>query len=408
MLTLVGAMIALLTACSGTPASKAPALEPEGVIALLDVIDAVASAFPDSVIEAGRLRVLPDSERQLLAADARRRNETNPRVSAALERLMATEAYRLYFSRFHNITPDVFRELVLNLPYGAGSGPGGIGEMLVGLVGKRREVRSAVERFVAHAEMADVVRRAMEWAPAGSRAPDRLFLIYDSNAGSFTAGSIPFFNLYGDVDLDALSADTSGAALEGAVSVMAHELQHTIVAPILFASSRPQSPWQALWLDRITRGLVSEGMAIHCNPPEGFRKELWEDTSVVRALVARLNGLLEDVGNNHATEDDVQTWYRENLFGFAESLLVRFLVTRYSGDELEAHRRRYMSIRPDLEHVLGWWMVARISEEGRAREVALDLLSDPYALYVRYNDAAGPDLLISESALRAIASVRGE
>jgi hypothetical protein len=391
-----------------TPNSGGVKLNPEGVLALLDVMDAVASLHPELEEKTELYGKMPDADKEAMFADVRQRNEQDKALRSAIQTMLDTKTYQIYFGRFRNVTPDLVQDLLLDLPYGKRSGPGDIGNMLRELLRKRTSVRAALDRLLTEVDMHWVYETAESWVPKEDREPPTLYLIYDSNAGSFTAGGIPFFNIYTDLPLDTLSSDEDGSTLLEAQGIMAHELQHVLARPHLYPSMSRGRTWQQVWVDRITRGLVSEGVAIHCNPPAGIKKEIYEDELVLSALTSRLNDALIALSKDEMTEEEVQDWHSANFFSFAEDLLKQHLEKRYSGDELEAKLRKHMSLRPDLEHTLGWWMVSRVSGGGERPDAAISLLSDPYSVYMLYNNAcveAGEGLKISPAALEYLQSI---
>ena len=258
-----------------------PKLNPEGVLALLNVMDAVAALHPDFEEKAETFRGMGEEELEAALEEVRKRNEEDEALRSAIDDMMDTTTYRFYFLRFRNVTPDLVRDLLLDLPYRQRSAPGGIASMYRELLHKRSAVRAGLERLLAEVDMDWVYETAERWAPEEDREIPTIYLIYDSNAGSYTAQGIPFFNLYSALQLEKLDSDADGSALLEAQGTMAHELQHVLARPYLYPQSRPRQTWREVWVDRTTRSLVSEGVAIHCNPPTGIKKEIYEDRMVL-------------------------------------------------------------------------------------------------------------------------------
>jgi len=388
--------------------STGPKLNPEGVLALLDVMDAVAALHPNFEDTAETFREMGEEELEAALQQVRKRNEEDEALRSAIDDMLNTMTYQVYFTRFRNVTPELVRDLILDLPYKQRSAPGGTADMYRELLPKRSEVRAGLERLLAEVDMDWIYETAERWAPEEDRETPTIYLIYDSNAGSYTAQGIPFFNLYGDLQIEKLDSEDDGSALLEAQGTMAHELQHVMARPYLYPQSRPNRTWRDVWVDRITRSLVSEGVAIHCNPPTGMKKEIYEDRMVLAALVARLNDLLVALSENEMMEEEVQEWNRANYHSFAEGLLRQRLENTYSGDELEAKVREHMPLRPDMAHALGWWMVSRISKRGTRPDAAISLLTDPYPVYPLYNKACDENcegLRISPEAIEYLQSV---
>jgi hypothetical protein len=304
--------IAVLALAAGSDAQVATAnetansaglrLNPEGVLALLDVMDAVASLHPDFQEELELCGQMSDDKKEAMLAEVRERNEQDEALQSAVKTMLNTKTYQVYFQRFRNVTPEIMRDLLLDLPCRGRASPGGIGEMLQELLPNRGAVRDGLSRLLTGVDMDWVYETAQRWAPEADREPPTIYLIYDSNAGSFTAQGIPFFNVYTDFRLETLSSDDSESTLLEAQGTMAHELQHVFARPYLYPPTRSDRTWQQVWVDRITRGLVSEGVAIHCYPPKGMKKQVYEDKSVLSALVSRFNEVLEALSRGEMTE----------------------------------------------------------------------------------------------------------
>lgn len=398
--------LALLTAATGLPADAGARLDERGVVALLEVMDAVARLHPG--FETATAAATSEAELEALRAAGRERNRASAELAAAVERMLSTETYRVYFRRFSNLTPELLRDLVLDLPHRCRPAPGDVGRMLCELVRRRGEVRARLERFLDQIDLARVHGTALHWLPGEGHPVPTMHLIWDSNAGSFAAEGMPFFNLYTSGILGELAGGE--ASIRDAELVMAHELHHALAEPFLAAGDDRVLPWDRRWIGRLTRGMVGEGAANHCNPPAGFKRQLYEDPEVVATLVARLEELLGRLRDGSLDEPEMRRWMRDSYFAAAESLLRRHLERRFAGDELEAMMRRHMPLRPDIEHALGWWMVSRISLSGERRSDLLALLEDPSSLYRRYNRAvaaAYPELRLSAAAVTYLERLLG-
>jgi DNA-binding ferritin-like protein (Dps family) len=170
--------------------------------------------------------------------------------------------------------------------------------------------------------------------------------------------------------------------LEG---VIAHELNHVMAEPILFPAGRTFTSWEDRWKDRITRNIVSEGVAFRCNPITGFQKNLWEDRATIVSLLKELNGKLLSLDRHELQENDVREWYGKLFQEFAASLLKQYLQKTYPDSAVKTLAVQNFVFRPDLVHALGWWMVSRITENGVKKEKAIELLTNPASLYELYN-----------------------
>jgi hypothetical protein len=270
-------------------------------------------------------------------------------------------------------------------------------------------VRWSLQRFVATVNVGRVYETAQKWVPEGDHELPAIFLIYDSNAGSFAAEGKPFFNLFSSGVLQAPAQKPEGSSVREAEETMAHELQHILAEPYMAPVVAPDATWQWRWVDQVKRGLVSEGLANHCSPPGGFLRGVYEDPAVIAALLRRLEELLMALSEGRLTESEMENWSRENYFEVAEAPPRLHLGKQLSGAELDESMRLHIMQRPDLEHALGWWMVSRISQEGVRPDAALSLFGDPWRIYGLYNESApadGKELRIAPTVFRYLEKLR--
>lgn len=394
---LLSGVLFVATVLSAGPGVRAqPAgggMQLEGVQLLFDLIATIVGENPGYTDTLAALSGLDDAAAGREFDRLAQRNRDNPRISNAIDNLFATDTYRFYFSRFRNVTPDIFRTAFVNLPYRAVKSPGGIASCFLELCGNVDAVRAWKDDVVLRIDLNRCAANAKRWLPAGDYPPVTIYFIYDSNAGSFTAGGRPFFNLLsmigefsGTGDLASRLREIDVDAME---AVIAHEMNHVYARPVLYPPGREFDEWQDGWLDTIVRGIVSEGVAGQCNPCTGFKKELWEDPAVIARLIGSLNetGIAMYAG----TMDDeaVTAWYRATFNQSARLLLEEYLRKRYDEPEAKRMFRAYISFRPDLLHTLGWWMVSRITRDQALPERGVNLLVDPCSLFDRYNDTLG-------------------
>lgn len=381
-------------------------LNAEGVLALLDVMDALAAEHPGLVERTAALAGLSEEDRDVAQDEARRENEASAELGTAIQSLLATRTYQIYFRRFTNVTAERVRDLLLDLPYRHRPAPGEIGITLYQLLRKRELVRSGLERLLDQADMDWVYEIAQDFAPGWEGEPPTTHLIYDSNAGSFAAEGLPFFNVYTGIDLEALGKSADASSLREAEETMAHELQHVLAEPTLYPETSEGHTWQEEWIDQLTRGMVGEGVANLCSPPAGGIKEVYEDPEVLAALVGRYSELMRALLAEEISEEEVRTWYRDNYFDVAIGLLRDHLSKRYAAAELEERVQASMRYRPDVEHALGWWMVSRIWNHDSRPEVVAGLLEDPFSVYRLYDETLGDEhenLHIAPDVIAALA-----
>lgn len=360
-----------------------PSLNAESVYALLDLIDAIAENNPGYEETVSALESLDEAARRDRVDELAARNASNASIGRKIDAFLGTEARRIYFRRFGNVTPDHFRQVFLALPYARVDAPGAIGEPYMELISARADVRQMVDRFVATVDLDSCAKDASRWLPERPYAVPEIYLVYDNNAGSYTAEGKAFYNLYGGERSN--SPDSTGGR-----AIIAHELHHVFATPYLRFSRRQHDRWEHDRIDMIVREMVSEGAAIHCNPPRGFKKELWEDRQTVAALVGEFNRECRALDAGEVDEGGFRAWFSSTFHEFPAEILIGY-ASRKFGEDAERIAEANMVQRPDLVHALGWWMVSRISREGQKPEAVAALVVAPYTLLARYNDAIGPD-----------------
>jgi len=394
---LPAAIALLLISCqTGTPDHQP--FDDTQVTGLLELMDSLAARNPGFSEEGS------GTDPALSA-----RNESDTLLQGMISRLLGCPAYTIYFSRFRNLTSDDYRLGLNALPFGAAELPGNAGGALYELFRHRdvfgawyRSVRDDVDIF--HCMIA-----AREWLPRGARPVASVYAFYDGNAGSFAEQGAAFFNLCSEVvtkspeELRFRNLDTIGA--NDLERVIAHELHHAMSEPILFPEEAESGPWQQRWVDRLARTIVSEGVAFRCNPLHGFQKELWEDRMTIATLIGELDRTMIALDAHEISEDSVANWNRGLYQEFASSLLTNYVRREWPDSAVASMVRERQIFRPDLPHVLGWWMVSMITRDGSDHAAAIDLLLSPSSLFRRYNEALSPDLInlaVDERVVRMV------
>ena len=169
-------------------------------------------------------------------------------------------------------------------------------------------------------------------------------------------------------------------------AVIAHELHHILAAPLCVDKIDPRADWRRRSMHRVIRQMVSEGSALHCNPPAGFKAALWNDPEVRAALVADLQRTFLALAADTLSEDRFRAWLDASDHAQALALLEDFARRRRDTDPA-AQARAHAVDRPDLVHALGWWMVQTVSRGGRNPAAVHDLVRHPDQLLARYDAA---------------------
>ena len=133
---------------------------------------------------------------------------------------------------------------------------------------------------------------AREWLPKGDYSTPTVYFIYDGNGSAFAREGAVCFDLYGAVFGMRPEAtrftNLSEISVDEMERVLAHEFHHIYRAQRFGPTSHSSNTWQEKMIDRVTAGLISEGIAQQCNPPEGFKAELWNDTAVIAFWIKEL------------------------------------------------------------------------------------------------------------------------
>jgi hypothetical protein len=171
-------------------------------------------------------------------------------------------------------------------------------------------------------------------------------------------------------------------------AVVAHELNHVMTAPMLYTDEAGSVPWK----QRVTREIVSEGIAFLCNPLNGFQKDVWEDRTTLAAMVKDLNDTFEAYQKNIIGDEELSDWFGSTFQERATAHLARYLKRAYPDSNLIQMVRDHSIYRPDLVHALGSWMVARVTSHGEKKETVAMLLEDPSMVYSLYNATLDPGM----------------
>jgi hypothetical protein len=382
VIVLVVLGIPVFTSQAGAQETVEKRLNAESVHALLDLVDTIVSKNPEYEQTRAALKQLSEEARRLRLDELSARNASDPGIRAAIDAFLTTETRVIYFRRFRNVTPDHFRRAFLALPYHRIAAPGDIAAPFYELVTNRGDVRAKLDRLVARTDLQRCLAVAGRWLPDGEHILAPIFVVYDNNAGSYTAERKAFYNLY--------SGEGASELGEGAgEAIIAHEVHHVLAGPYLMSSRRRNVRWELDRLDMIVRNMVSEGAAMHCNPPTGFKKALFEDPGTVASLVAELNRKSLALLDGEVSEEGFREWYGSTYHDLPLRLLQEYAKREAEDDDGAAEIvRARKPQRPDLVHALGWWMLSRISAEGEDPEVVKALVQNPYALFTRYNETA--------------------
>jgi hypothetical protein len=384
----------------------------EGLTHLLELLDAIVERNPEWESTMKSLRSLDPRQRQATLHEFRRKNEQDTIIAWKIEALVRSEPYQIYFRMFRNVTPEIFRQVFCALPFEVIESPGDIAGANYELLLNKELVKSWIHSTLDKIDLSRCFDSALRWCPDTARSLPEVFVIYDGNAGSFATEGKAFFNLQQYISAALREPDKRGALdsldLHRMEATIAHEIHHVLVETHMFPSNRVFKGWQHRWIDRIVRGIVSEGSANHCTPPEGFQKQMWNDRTVLRSLVEDLNNALLAIRQGTMNEDSTRTWYEHTFQEIPRLIMQEYLTAHYPSDKAREYLLKYISIRPDLIHALGWWMVSTVSEKGKKPENIVRLIRNPFSIFEAYNASLTTDLRdlrIDDRVIRFLSAV---
>ncbi|MBI5868782.1 MAG: hypothetical protein HZB43_10945 [candidate division Zixibacteria bacterium] len=392
---LVPLVIGASRCSAGEAVSPEAQLDISAVTQLLDVLDLLVRKNPGYKTTISRLSQMPhdsaESELQRLA----QKNGDDPEIKSAIDGLLGSPTYKLYYRQFRNVTPEIHRKILCALPYWGINSPADIGGTLRELCLNLDSVRSWVTAVVSHIDLDKSQRVALEWLPPGDYPPPPIRFLYDGNGGAFANDGEVGFDLYGSIlgsrAPAARFANLAGLDVNQIELIIAHELQHIYAARYLYPPGRTFATWQDKWIDRLTRNIVSEGVAMQCNVGPGVRRSLMEDTVIVRYWISQFNGKVAAMRNNSITESQIGAWYDSSLQDVPRRLLIEYWQRVTHDQDSVTFMQRYIGDRPAMAYTLGWWMLGRILERDSNREKVIALLSDPSAIFKAYNESIPAD-----------------
>ncbi|MFZ1685161.1 MAG: DUF5700 domain-containing putative Zn-dependent protease [Candidatus Zixiibacteriota bacterium] len=394
------ALIFLIVAAAGScGTSRKPAvlLDTGAVVQLLDVLDTIAAHTPAVEQTTERLGMLDPAGRRRLLDSLADQNGHDPAIGKAIDALVGSPGYQFYYSHFKNVTPAIHRDVLCHLPFEAADAPGNIGGVLHELYSHRKEVRQWMTTVAAGIDPERARRIASDWLPPGEYTLPGTVFFYDGNGDAFAARNGVGFDLFG-VMLGQLPESQRFSELASMGSdwiekTLAHEYHHIFSGDQIYSAPRENSPASA-GVARITRHIVSEGLATQCDPRSSLDREIITDTSVIGFWIANLKQHAALFAADPQGSAVASRWLDSCSGILATEQRDLFLRRRFGDAGADSAAARAI-IRPDMIHTLGRWMVQHISHDGQDKSMALGLLHHPDSIYVWYDRsmAAAPQEL---------------
>ena len=395
-LLVVGATLPGTTAQANPPVStslpRSESLDVTPVRDLLHLTRTILEENPGYEATIASLATMDRTARQDSLHMLMQRNSINPRIVNEIEKLLAAPAYRLYYQQFRAANPAAHRKFFFALPYFATDGPGGVGECLLELCRHQREIDEWYNEVISQIDIGRCLAVAYEWLPPGEYSVPKTYFIYDGMGDAFVRNRMVCFDLRGVILSKRHTAsrfeNLDGIGTDRIERVLAHEFHHIFAQDILFPEGDKDSTWQGRWKDDITRALVSEGLAMQCDPKEGLDKAVRQDSTVIRYWINEVNEKFAALDAESISDLAMSAWWGNSFHAPAEILRSEFLARQFPGRNVDTLAQ--ITAKPDLLHTLGWWMVSHISDGGKYRDEVIRLLSNPEALFSRYNAVIGP------------------
>jgi hypothetical protein len=368
---------------------------------LLHLINTIVDQNPDYETTLARLEHLEGRQLRDSLAPYIQHNTDNPRIAGEIDSLLNSPAYKLYYGQFgRNAKPESHRAFFCSLPYCATNGPGGVGDVLFELCQHREAVAGWYDSVVARIDAGHSIEIAKEWLPPGEYVLPKTYFIYDGMGDGFARDGMICFDLYSLV-LRKRSAPGRFENMLDMLDMDVESIERVLVYSdsLIYRAETERLPWAERTRRQLIGELVSEGVAMQCDPRTGLQREVRRDSVVIQYWIRTLNRMLAELSNGSMTEPAFDAW-RNGQFELTRKLLTECLQRRYAGHNSDSLIAEHMPGRPDLSHTLGWWMVSEISNDGANREKVIRLLSCPDSLASWYNAAIGSEdksLLADES-----------
>ncbi len=398
----LSAVILIILAClnSGAAGQNLPApqdsnllaqdkLHSESITLLFELVNTIIDKNPDWQFVLNRLPDMEVVNRQELLDELTRRNAKDKDINKKIDALLESPAYRLYFAQFKTADPEKHREMFYRLPYQYAHTPGDISTNFLDLCRNVDNIQLWISRMLATVDLNHSRSMAEKWLPPGDYNIPEVYFVYDGMGDAFVRDGAVCFDLFGAV-LSHQPAESryyrlDSISVEDMEGTLAHEFHHVFASPWYKNMNNDEASWQQAWIDYITTMIVREGTAMLCDPPDGLRRKLMEDTAVVAYWITQLNEKFNALHGDSITSDDISAWYDQTSQSTAQDLLTRELARQYEGKELRAKIAANGAARPMMIYTLGWWMASHIAEGKEGPAGILEIIQQPATVYEHYN-----------------------
>jgi len=367
-------------------------IDANSVYMLMDLMETLIEKNPDYKAQIAKMDSSSSQDRTVMTDDIMLKNNEDPEILEKLNALLESPTYKLYYSQFRNVKPANHKMALLALPYAWVPSPGGVSRTLYEVCLNIDKLRPWVDEIIPRIDLTRSHNLALEWLPKKDYEIPPVHFIIDGNGDAFARSGKVCFDLYG-VLLRELPQETRYEMLNSisatdAENVLGHELFHIYALPYLNAHDAPiNKDWKTTTKDQLTKRIVTEGIAMQCNPLTGFKKEIFEDSAVVKYWIKQFNGIINSFNNDQITEDEFRKWFGETYFVVPRNLLTDYFSKDYQDKELEQKVIENLIDRPSMVYTLGWWMVTNTLKSENGKEKVLGIVSDYKKIFDEYNNS---------------------
>ena len=392
LITVVSILLFGLISCSDKKTTTESNIDTESVYILLDLMETLIEKNPDYKTVIARMDSISSQDRQALTDEMMLKHKDDPEIIGKINALLESPTYKLYYSQFRNVKPATHKMALLALPCAWIPTPGGVSRTLFEACQNLEKLKPWVDNIIPKVNLTKSHNLALEWLPEGNYDIPPVHFIIDGNGDAFARDGKVCFDLY-SVLIRELPFDKKYDMLEtisvtDAENVLAHELFHIYARPYLNAhDALINLDWKTKWRERLTKQMVNEGIAMQCNPLSGFKKEIFEDSAVVKYWIGQFNGMMQAIENDKVTEDEFRDWFSETYFVVPRSLLSDYFSNDYQDEELEQVVIDHMIDRPTMIYTIGWWMITNILKSENGKDKVIGIVSDYKNIFEVYNNS---------------------
>lgn len=360
--------------------------------ATVNLLRVIASENPDYAIFQDSVRALPRADHDRAITERVERNRSNQLISQAVDRLVRTGSFAAYYQMAPALTPEIHREVFVNLPYRTIAAQGGIAEAYFELLPHTEALGLIIDSLPSKFDIRSAQQLAERWVPSGKHNVPEIYLVMEGNLDAKAQSGVICFDLVAMLFSKRSLATRFDPILTAGETdrlnrTLAHELQHIYYGPTIRAGlGTPASAFEAT-INEMIRTILMEGTAMQCNPPEALRGMAMRDTTIILAWIEILNTQIARIRSGAMGREEARAWMWGAADDSALAMMDRFLVRDDAARAAAEGIRNFWPHRPSWNYTLGWWIISHLTENGRQPENVLPLMNSPYELILAYNQS---------------------